>query len=150
MNTKLAVLSFVAVMLVSGCNEVRNEQGGALVGAGLGALLGSQVGDGSGQIAAAVVGGLAGAYLGGRVGRYMDEQDRMRAHNVLETSPSGHTTSWHNPDTGADYAMTPTRATYRSGGEPCRDYTTDAWIDGQKETLTGTACRQPDGTWKVI
>jgi surface antigen len=144
-----AVLLITSLFL-GACQEVRNEDVGTVVGGALGGLLGAQVGDGSGQIAAAVAGALVGAYLGGRIGKSMDEADRVKANQALETNPTGQTSSWNNPDTGNGYVVTPTR-TYRPNDDsPCRDYTTDAWIDGQREVVEGTACRQPDGTWRVI
>lgn len=145
---KNLVIPVVLAAVLAGCQEIRNEHVGTAVGGALGGLLGAQVGGGSGQIAAAVAGGLIGAYLGGNVGRTMDEVDRRRAYNTLERNPTGQTTSWQNPDTGNAYSVTPTRTYDRNSG-PCRDYTTEAWIDGQRETVTGTACRQPNGVWRT-
>ena len=144
---KLMVPVLLATML-AGCQEIRNEQVGLAVGGALGGLLGAQVGRGSGQIAAAVAGGLIGAYLGGNVGRTMDAVDRRYAYDTLERNPTGRTSTWQNPDSGNRYAVTPTR-TYDGGGQPCRDYTTEGWIDGRQETVGGTACRQADGTWRT-
>jgi surface antigen len=78
----------------------------------------------------------------------MDEKDRIKAAQALETAPTGAPTSWRNPDTGAAYTVTPTR-TYQEAGAPCRDFTTKAVIEGKEETVKGTACRQPDGSWKT-
>lgn len=33
---------------------------------------------------------------------------------------------------------------------PCREFQTEIIIDGRKQPAHGTACRQPDGTWKVV
>jgi len=148
-NRLLASLALAATMLVAGCQEVRNEHVGMGVGGALGGLLGAQVGGGTGQLAATAAGALLGAYIGGNVGRTMDEVDRMKTHRVLEGNPTGQTSSWQNPDSGNAYEVTPTR-TYERGGRPCRDYTTEAWIDGQRETVRGTACREPDGTWRAV
>ena len=138
----------LTVLVLGGCQQIRNEDAGAIVGGGLGAVLGSQVGDGRGRIVAAAVGTLAGALIGSRVGRTMDEVDRLRANRTLETARTGTTESWENPDSGARYRVTPTR-TYENKGTPCRDYQTEAWIDGKRETVVGTACRQSDGTWQT-
>ena len=36
-------------------------------------------------------------------------------------------------------------------GEPeCREYQTTIMIGGKPEKAYGRACRQPDGTWKVV
>jgi surface antigen len=137
-------------LFLGACQEVRNEDVGTVVGGAVGGLIGAGFGDGSGQIAAAVAGALVGAYLGGRIGKSMDEADRVETNRALEANPTGQTSSWNNPDTGSRYAVTPT-STYRSSDDsPCRDYTTEAWIDGQREVVKGTACRQPDGTWQAI
>ncbi len=150
MKHPLAVMVITSVVVLAGCQDVRvgNEQVGTGVGAALGGLLGAQVGGGSGQIAAAVAGALVGAYIGGNIGRTMDEVDRRKANQSLEVAPTGQTTSWSNPDSGNTYAVTPTR-TYNQNAQPCRDYTTEAWIDGRKEIITGTACRDAQGNWRA-
>jgi len=37
-----------------------------------------------------------------------------------------------------------------SGGEACHEYTGHAVIEGQRQTIYGHACRQPDGTWRIV
>ena len=32
----------------------------------------------------------------------------------------------------------------------CREYTSTTTIAGQPQTMVGTACRQPDGTWRIV
>jgi surface antigen len=132
--------------LLLGACQTTQEQQGQVIGALAGGLLGSQVGGGSGRIAATIAGTVLGGYLGGRVGRRMDESDRRQAGLVLDSTPTHQRSSWQNPDTGDRYAVTPTR-TYYADDRPCREYTTEAWIDGYRETVYGTACRQTDGTW---
>ena len=149
MNRVLACLAIAGAVALGGCQQVRNEHVGMGVGGALGGLLGAQVGGGTGQLAATAAGALLGAYLGGNVGRTMDDVDRMRAHRTLEGNPTGQTTTWRNPDSGNRYEVTPTR-TYQDEGRPCRDYTTEAWIDGRREVVRGTACREPDGTWRAV
>jgi len=141
------IVAGLLAMSLAACQEVRDEQVGQVVGGALGGLLGAQVGGGSGQIAAAVAGGLLGAYIGGEVGRSMDEADQTRAYDAMERNPTGQVSSWQNPDTGNSYSVTPTR-TYDDQGRACREFVSDAWIDGKQETVTGTACRQGDGSWR--
>lgn len=147
LRSTTAVLAALAIGL-SGCSNVRNEDSGQVIGGVLGGVLGSNVGKGTGRTAAIITGTIAGAMIGGSIGRNMDENDQYRAQRTLESSPTGQTVKWNNPDTGIDYAVTPTNTYTASSGSPCRDYSTDAWIDGRKETVVGTACRQPDGTWR--
>ena len=143
----LVVVSLVGFL--AGCSQMRNEDAGVLLGGALGGLVGSQVGSGTGQLAATAAGVLLGAYVGSNIGRTMDDVDRMHTSQALESSRTGNTATWRNPDTGVQYAVTPTR-TYESAGSPCRDFTTQALIDGKQETVKGTACRRADGTWQVI
>ena len=56
---------------------------------------------------------------------------------------------WRNPDTGDTYSVTPTR-TYETEQGPCREFTMQASIGGRPDTVYGTACRQSDGSWKVV
>lgn len=45
-----------------------------------------------------------------------------------------------------------TRTAPSTSGEagPCREFQTHIIIDGKSEPAHGTACRQPDGTWRVV
>jgi surface antigen len=91
---------------------------------------------------------MIGAAVGGSVGASMDDVDRLRAGQTLETVRTGVSSSWRNPDSGIDYRFTPTR-TYESADGPCREYTMQALIGGKTQEVYGTACRQADGSWKV-
>ena len=151
MNAK-AVLAAVlaAVLSVPACSTAPSkEEQGALIGMVVGGIVGHQVGSGSGQVIATIIGTAAGAMIGGSIGRSMDEQDRMYTSATLENVRTGVSSSWVNPDTGYEYSMTPTN-TYDSGTGPCREYTLDATIGGKTEQVYGTACRQADGSWKIV
>jgi surface antigen len=149
---KVLCASAVLALVQAGCTTTpTNEQTGQVVGGVIGGVLGSQVGKGSGRTAATVVGTVAGVMIGGAVGRSMDDTDRMRAQQTFESNRSNQPNSWHNPDTGYDYTVTPTNSyTAQNSGQPCRDYTTEAVIDGRREVVHGTACRQSDGTWRTM
>jgi len=136
-----------SVLALAGCQTTKEDQGRVL-GAIAGGLLGNQVGGGSGRTAATIAGTILGGYIGGNIGRQMDDGDRYRAGEALESTPTYQSSSWENPDTGNRYSVTPTR-TYTAASGPCREYTTEAWIDGKRETVYGTACRQSDGTWQA-
>jgi len=142
------IIGLLAAALAGCETPPTKEQIGAVTGAVVGGAIGSQVGGGRGTTVAIIAGTLAGAYLGSRIGKSMDEKDRVKAAQALETAPTGTPTSWRNPDTGATYTVTPTR-TYQTASGPCREFTTQAVIDGKSEDVKGTACRQPDGSWKA-
>lgn len=120
-----------------------------VIGGVLGGVVGAQVGEGSGKTAATIVGTIVGAAIGGAVGRSMDQSDRLKTAHTLETVRTGVPSRWRNPDTGNQYTIVPTR-TYETTEGPCREYTVDAVIGGKKEKVHGTACRQADGSWRVV
>lgn len=151
---RTAPVVLLAVALAACTAGREKEQAGAVVGAGLGALAGSQIGDGRGQLAAVAIGTLLGAWAGSEVGRRLDERDRLlhqqAAQQALEVNRSGTASTWTNPDTGHAGSVTPVR-TYQTGtGEYCREYQQTVTVGGQTEQAYGTACRQPDGSWKVV
>jgi surface antigen len=140
----------LAAALAGGCaNPGSQEQAGMVIGGVLGGVLGSQVGHGSGRTAATIVGALAGMSIGGAVGRSMDDNDRLKTAHAMETVRSGVPSYWRNPDTGHEYRVTPMR-TYQSAQGPCREYTLEGLIGGKRESVVGNACRQGDGSWRVM
>lgn len=141
--------ALAGTLALGGCaHQGQQEQTGMVVGGVLGGLLGSEVGGGRGRTAAIIAGTMAGAAIGGAVGRSMDKVDRMNTAATLENVRTGVSSSWRNPDTGNRYTVTPTE-TYETSGGPCREYSIDADIGGRTEKVYGTACRQPDGRWRV-
>lgn len=130
-----------------GSGTINPTLGGQIIGAILGGVVGTQVGKGRGRTAAILGGAVVGAILGGRVGQRMEEADRRRSQTVLESAPTGRSVNWKNPDTGAQYKVTPTRTYRTASGQDCRDYTTWVFIDGYEEQVHGTACRNANGQW---
>jgi surface antigen len=152
---KVAIVAIVTLAL-AGCLDGSGPKQtiGTLGGAAGGALIGSQIGGGKGKLAAVAVGALLGAYAGGELGKSLDRADRLyaerNAQQTLETAPIGQTSGWTNPDSGHSGTITPTRTYQTASTGPCREYTQTVNIGGQTEQAYGTACRQPDGSWKVI
>lgn len=127
---------------------------GTLLGAAVGGLVGSRIGDGTGNRIAIGTGVLAGGLLGNRLAARLSCQDQEyhagTAQKAFETQRTGATSTWTNPDTGHAGSVTPTR-TYRTGdGTNCRDFTQSVEVDGREQAGGGTACRQPDGTWRIV
>jgi len=144
----LFVSALFAVSLTACQSPPTQEETGSIVGAVVGGVLGSNVGGGRGKTAAIIAGTILGGYFGGKIGKTMDDNDRYRANQAFETTPTNQASSWRNPDSGNEYSVTPTR-TYSTNDGPCRDYTTEVVIDGKRETATGTACRE-NGKWRVV
>lgn len=137
-------------LILSGCAAPpTQQQSGMVIGGILGGALGSQIGGGQGSTVATIVGTIVGATIGGAVGHSMDERDRIKVAQSLETVHTGVPSRWRNPDTGNQYTVVPTR-TYETAGKPCREFTVDGVIGGKKEKIYRTACRQPDGSWQTL
>lgn len=152
MKSRFFLTALLAIVLgLAGCATPHGpkEETGMVIGGILGGVLGSQVGSGRGRGIAAIAGLVAGGAIGGAIGRSMDDVDRIKMAATLETTRTGVSSTWHNPDTGYDYRMEPTR-TYETPEGPCREYVLDAEIGGRTEQVYGTACRQPDGSWRIV
>jgi surface antigen len=117
-------------------------------------LIGSQIGGGRGTLVAVAIGTLAGALIGQGVGQSLDRADQLmmerNAQYALENTHTNTTTTWRNPDSGNYGAITPVETYQTAGGQYCREYTQTVVVAGEKQQAYGTACRQPDGTWKII
>lgn len=153
---KAIVLSSLFCLIVAGCTPAMGpkETGGTLVGAGTGALIGSQIGSGTGQLVAVAIGTLAGALAGQEVGKSLDRADRLamqqNAQYALEYTRTNQATGWRNPDTGNYGSVMPVETYQTSAGQYCREYLQTVVIGGQQQQAYGTACRQPDGSWKIV
>jgi surface antigen len=145
----------VAVTGLAGCGPdgPNKADTGLVVGAVAGGILGNQVGGGTGKVAATAIGAVVGGIVGSEIGRTMDQQDRMLAQqaefDALERGQSGVSRQWRNPENGRYGEVVPSRP-YRRGTVDCRDYTHKIYIDGRPQTMRGTACRNPDGTWSNV
>ena len=123
---------------------------GGVLGAGAGAGIAVLAGGGTGWI---VAGALAGGLLGGVIGHKLDERDKemaaKTAATALESNQTGASSQWTNPDSGNSGTFTPTRTYQQADGRYCREYKQEIMVDDEKHQAHGTACRQPDGSWKL-
>ena len=125
---------------------------GALAGGIGGAFAGSNLGKGSGKTLGIAAGTLLGAFIGHEVGTSLDRADMLymqrTAQRSFESTPTGKTMAWQNPDSGNQGTITPTR-TYQVGGQYCREFNQTMTVGGQTEKGFGQACRRPDGSWEI-
>ena len=109
---------------------------------------------GKGKIASTAVGTLLGAVIGSEIGKSLDRADQIAmersTQKALETSPSGKTLTWSNPDTGNSGTITPNNVHRNSAEQYCREYQQTVNIGNKTETAYGTACRQKAGSWKIV
>ena len=150
--------ALLALSVVTGCASsngggggITGEQTGTVLGALGGAAAGYALGDGEWWAIGA--GALVGGLVGNRVGNYLDERDQQTAYNnanyALNNNADGQMASWSNPQKGTSGYTTPTD-TYQTASGTCRTYQTGVTANGQSDAGTGKACRQPDGTWKLV
>jgi surface antigen len=96
---------------------------------------------------------LLSLFDGTEVGRRLKRTDLIYAERSgqesLEYYRSGTRGSWQNPDTGNSGAITPTRTYQRQDGVFCREFEQIVTAGGATERAVGTACRQPDATWRL-
>lgn len=155
MYRKVAAFLLAGTMLAACTDGTGPKEGvGTVLGAATGAVLGAQVGQGTGQLAAVATGTLLGAFLGSEVGKSLDRADIAYAERTrqrsLERNPAGTTSTWTNPDSGHSGTITPVKTYQQPSGDYCREYQTTVTVGGQTEDAYGTACRQPDGSWKIV
>jgi surface antigen len=151
-----AVLLIAVAIMVNGCAGTYTKQG---TGTALGAIAGGALGYGLGKDSSnkniwLILGTGAGALLGNNIGAQLDERDRLLAgqtiQQTLELGPDRSIGSWNNPNTGHSGTVTPTATHIASTGQPCREFTTTVIVGGVEQQGYGTACRQADGSWKIV
>ena len=154
-SIRVTILLFTATVFLFGCAGMSKEQSGQGLGSIVGAIVGYNLGKGHKDQGWAIgLGALYGAAIGANIGRQLDERDKELANEAfqdsLENKKVGAVSSWNNPDTGHTGTTTPTRTYTADSGNPCREFTTTVLIGGEEQQGYGTACRQTDGSWKII
>jgi len=84
------------------------------------------------------------SYLARSFGSSMDDFDRDRANDALESGSEERPFSWVNPASNRRFTVTPL-STFKRGSKDCRSYS--AIYGGRK--VSGTACRNEDGSWSA-
>jgi surface antigen len=154
MLTRMRTVGSVVLLaaLLTGCADAGWKTAvGGLGGAAAGGLIGAAAGGGGAGIAA---GAILGGLLGGAAGNLLDQRDKRIAaeaqQRALESVPSGQSTTWRNPDSGHSGVITPVRTYQTATGQYCREYTQTITVGGKKQEAFGKACREPDGSWKIV
>ena len=134
------------------------------VGTGLGAIvggvIGNQFGRGGGRTAATIGGVLLGGIAGNAIAKDTCRDERHDAYyynntysDAFDDPDEGEEYAWRNPHTN-NYGYVTPGDYYEDGYDdysgPCREFEQRVFIDGRPETATGVACKQPDGTWRIV
>lgn len=115
----------------------------------LGGVLGGVLFHGSGQWAGIIGGAVLGGIVGNQVGQAMDRRDRLNMQSAIIQTPVGQQASWTNNKTHTTYVVRPTK-NYRKGNLYCREFRTRIYVAGKWQQGYGRACRQPDGSWRIV
>jgi surface antigen len=156
MRLKTLIVAVTIALAVAGCanrDYGPKQTVGGLGGAALGGLLGAQFGSGDARVVYTGIGVLIGALVGSEIGRSMDEVDRMRANEAVVAAhgaPIGETITWNNPESGNYGSVTPVRDGTSASGRYCREFQQTIVVGGEERQGYGIACRQEDGTWRIV
>jgi surface antigen len=149
----VALLPLVLAACSNAGGGFTHQDAGIGVGAVAGGVIGNQFGSGTGKVAATMLGAVVGGIVGSDIGKSLDDQDRHAAQDAefaaLERGQSGVGQPWRNADSG-HYGMVVPGKPYKREAQDCRDYTHTIYIEGKSQTMRGTACRNPDGTWRAV
>ena len=79
-----------------------------------------------------------------------DQQaQREAAYYALETQRSGVRVDWRNLASGHYGYIQPVRTYTNAQGQACREFLIDVRVGTARQNVTGSACRQPDGSWQL-
>ena len=142
---RLSLVALLFLLVLTSC--ATRGQTGAAGGAAAGALIGQAIGHNTG---ATLIGAAVGGMLGYIVGNEMDKYDREQLNHSYERGVSNQRSAWVNPDTGAQYAVTP-QPPYQDPRtqQVCRRAEIEAIIDGRPQRTFSTACRDQRGSWQL-
>jgi surface antigen len=141
--------ALLAALFVTACLP-RGDGRSTIAGANPGIVVGSPVASGVGE---AQLGAVEGGLLGADVGLSLTERDREAAlkaeYEALEYGSPGQPTRWQGNRSGNQGEVS-VGASYEVNRLDCREYTHRISIGGRPRVVRATACRQPDGVWRVV
>ena len=123
---------------------------GIIVGATLGAAIGGKVAGKEDRMLGTALGAVIGALIGKKVGEALSEDSRNCIGETLEYAADRQTITWHDPDAGLNYALTPTASNTDPEGKACRSYVIEASDGTTSKTADGRACRYTENSWQII
>lgn len=152
MKLRTAIVGVSALTLAaSGCGGREEMTTGAIPpGANPGIVLDSPVSTGAGDVQ---LGAVEGGLMGADVGQSLDDADRALAlkaeYEALEYGRPGLPTDWRS-GSGNTHGTVSVGASYQVNRLDCRDYSHSISIGGRTRIVRGTACREPDGVWRIL
>lgn len=88
------------------------------------------------------------------VSESLDQGDRAQmgrtVQQVLESNKTGQSFTWSNAESGHLGTVMPTRTFENDEGQSCRDFQQTVTVYSETYLAYNSACRQADGTWKLL
>ncbi|MFA5041560.1 MAG: glycine zipper 2TM domain-containing protein [Bdellovibrionales bacterium] len=152
----ISCIIFAAVLCTAGFAHAGDGSFlGTTFGAITGGVLGSQIGQGSGQVLSTTLGVAIGGTIGNTIGREIDEEN-ARSYYTDGNYPYASSGTYapisyysYTPNYVAPPAPPPTYID-QNAGTYCREFSQEIKIDGKLVESYGTACLQPDGSWRIV
>jgi surface antigen len=149
-SRKMPLAIAAGALLLFGCSGKPDVSTGAIAGANPGTVIGSPIAVGGAE---AEVGPVEGGLMGAEVGRSLNDADRSIAlkaeYEALEYGRPGQPTVWQGKS-GDNHGEVKVGSAYQVNRLDCREYTHNVWIGGRLRVVKGTACREPDGVWRIV
>ena len=91
--------------------------------------------------------------IGGAGAGQLDRDERRAAleaeYRALEYTAAGQPVEWRGSGLGRSGEVVAAQP-YRVGSQDCRQYMHSFSLNGPRQTVRGTACRNPDGSWTPL
>ena len=156
---KIIILAIGSILLtaiftspvLAGDDEIFGTGFGAVIGG----LVGNQFGHGSGRIATTATGVFLGGLIGNEVGHSMDRvgsyhDSYYQGGYAFLPSPVYFQTAYAPNYVAPESPPPPSIYVDDSYGSYCREYSQQTHIGNEIHESYGTACLQPDGSWRVV
>lgn len=111
-------------------------------------MIGTQAGPPKGLTAGAFAGPMA-AEIETVLGPDALKMAEQAQYEALEYGRPGVPTAWNHPRSGNNGQIV-VGQTYEVNRLDCREYTHTVYVGGRANVARGTACRQPNGVWRLL
>jgi surface antigen len=147
-------LTILAMMLsLAGCQQSYQKQPHGTLLTPENAPIGSPE-EARNRSAAETQSDIAGAAFKGKMASSLNRKDvelmQQCTQQALSLTAAGKKSKWKNPASGIEGSVTPQRRFTNKDGLTCREYQQTVASEGKISTGYKTACRQPDGLWKIV
>ena len=146
----IAASTLALLVAVAGCTVVDfgpDTQDGPITGG----LVSTPPSPSNQKIVVSVTGASLGALLSSQAKKTLNKRDREKIDNAAERSfRDGERVEWRNDKTGRKGAIQPGKPYRTTSGDLCRDFTNTIRYQDREDIVTGTACKNENGSWQIV